>query len=221
MIFVLMAAHDTSTITLTMMLYYLARKPEWQERLRAESDGLGTETPSYEQLDALTSFDLVFRETLRMNAPVGMVARRAVRDAAVDGHFVPAGTLLMLQIYPTHRMEPWWRDPDRFDPTRFDAEHIDEPGPRESWLPFGSHAHKCIGMHFGRDGGEGDPPPPAGDPALLGRARLCTPARRRDGALSGRWPAGDDRASLGWTEWSDDASATVICRSPRSGSVPG
>ncbi|HEY3772762.1 MAG TPA: cytochrome P450 [Solirubrobacteraceae bacterium] len=149
MIFVLMAAHDTSTITLTMMLYYLARKPEWQDRLRAESDALGTETPSYEQLDSLTSFDLVFRETLRMNAPVGMVARRAVRDTAIDGHFVPAGTLLMLQIYPTHRMEPWWRDPDRFDPTRFDAEHIDEPGPRDSWLPFGSYAHKCIGMHFG------------------------------------------------------------------------
>ncbi|HTU31010.1 MAG TPA: cytochrome P450 [Solirubrobacteraceae bacterium] len=149
MIFVLMAAHDTSTITLTMMLYYLARKPEWQERLRDESDALGTATPSYEQLEALTSFDLVFRETLRMNAPVGMIARRAIRDAAIDGHFVPAGTLLMLQIYPTHRMEPWWRDPDRFDPTRFDSEHLDEPGPRDSWLPFGSHAHKCIGMHFG------------------------------------------------------------------------
>jgi cytochrome P450 len=149
MIFVLMAAHDTSTITLAMMIYFLAREPEWQERLRAESDALGTDTPSYEQLDALTSFDLVFRETLRMNAPVGMVARRAVRDTSVDGYFVPAGTLLMLQIYPTHRMEPWWRDPDRFDPTRFDDAHAAEPGPRESWLPFGSHAHKCIGMHFG------------------------------------------------------------------------
>lgn len=149
MIFVLMAAHDTSTITLAMMIYYLALEPEWQDRLRAESDALGSDTPSLEQLAELPSFDLVFRETLRMNAPVGMIARRAVRDTAVDGYHVPAGTLLMLEIYPTHRMEPWWRDPDRFDPSRFDAEHGDEPGPRESWLPFGSHAHKCIGMHFG------------------------------------------------------------------------
>jgi cytochrome P450 len=149
MIFVLMAAHDTTTITLAMMIYHLAREPEWQERLRAESDALGTETPSYEELDSLASIDLVFRETLRINAPVGMIARRAVRDAEIDGYFVPAGTLLMLQIYPTHRMEPWWRDPDRFDPTRFSPEHADEPGPRDSWLPFGGHAHKCIGMHFG------------------------------------------------------------------------
>jgi cytochrome P450 len=149
MIFVLMAAHDTSTITLAMMIYQLAREPEWQERLRAESEGLGTETPSYEELDSLGSIDLVFRETLRMNAPVGMIARRATRDAEIDGYFVPAGTLLMLQIYPTHRMEPWWPDPDRFDPTRFSPERAGEPGPRDSWLPFGSHAHKCIGMHFG------------------------------------------------------------------------
>jgi cytochrome P450 len=149
MIFVLMAAHDTSTITLAMMIYHLAREPEWQERLRAESEGLGTESPSYEELDSLGSIDLVFRETLRMNAPVGMIARRAMRDAEIDGYFVPAGTLLMLQIYPTHRMEPWWPDPDRFDPTRFSPERAGEPGPRDAWLPFGGHAHKCIGMHFG------------------------------------------------------------------------
>jgi cytochrome P450 len=148
-IFVLMAAHDTSTITLAMMIYHLARAPEWQERLRAESDALGTETPSDEQLDGLESMELVFRETLRVNPPVGMIARRAVADVELDGHFVPAGTLLMLQIYPTHRMEPWWEDPDTFDPTRFAPERRDEPGPRTSWLPFGSHAHKCIGMHFG------------------------------------------------------------------------
>jgi cytochrome P450 len=70
----------------------------------------------------------------------------------VDGSFLPAATLLMLQIYPTHRMEPWWHDPDRFDPTRFDPAHTEigtHPPPHQSWLPFGSHAHKCIGMHFG------------------------------------------------------------------------
>jgi cytochrome P450 len=149
MIFVLMAAHDTSTITLAMMIYQLARHPEWQQRLVAESEAVGTETPSYEQLESLGGIDLVFRETLRINPPVGMIARRAVRDVALDGRFVPAGTLLMLEIYPTHRMEPWWPDPETFNPERFAADAHDAGTVRESWLPFGSHAHKCIGMHFG------------------------------------------------------------------------
>jgi cytochrome P450 len=149
MIFVLMAAHDTSTITLAMMIYHLARATEWQQRLRAESQALDTDTPSFEQLDGLEAMDLVFRETLRINPPVGMVARRTVTDVALDGRFVPAGTLLMLEIFPTHRMEPWWTDPDTFDPDRFSPARRNEPGPQSAWFPFGGHAHKCIGMHFG------------------------------------------------------------------------
>ena len=39
-IFVLMAAHDTSTITLSNMMYQLAKHPEWQERLREQSQAL-------------------------------------------------------------------------------------------------------------------------------------------------------------------------------------
>ncbi len=34
MIFLLMAAHDTSTITLSTMMQYLGQHPDWQERCR-------------------------------------------------------------------------------------------------------------------------------------------------------------------------------------------
>ena len=53
MIFTMMAAHDTSTITVAMMGYYLAKHPEWQDRLRAESQALGKDAISYDDLDAL------------------------------------------------------------------------------------------------------------------------------------------------------------------------
>ncbi|MFN2494292.1 MAG: cytochrome P450, partial [Pseudonocardiaceae bacterium] len=42
MIFMLMAAHDTTTITITTIADYLGRYPEWQQRCRAESQALGT-----------------------------------------------------------------------------------------------------------------------------------------------------------------------------------
>jgi cytochrome P450 len=107
MIFTMMAAHDTSTITVAMMGFYLARHPEWQERLREESLTLGTPAIGYGEADALPGLDLVLRETLRLNAPVGMVARQAIRDTALDGRFVPRGTNLMLGIHATQRMEPF------------------------------------------------------------------------------------------------------------------
>ena len=50
MIFTLMAAHDTSTITVAMMGYYLARHPGWQERLREESRSLSKTFIGYDDL---------------------------------------------------------------------------------------------------------------------------------------------------------------------------
>ena len=41
MIFAMMAAHDTTTITLTTMAYYLAKNPEWQERARGVTPSAG------------------------------------------------------------------------------------------------------------------------------------------------------------------------------------
>ena len=149
MIFTMMAAHDTSTITVAMMTYYLARHPEWQERLREESLALGKASIGYEEIDALPAMDLVFKETLRLNAPVGMIARAAVKDTEIDGHYVPQGTTMMLGIYPTQRMEPWWKNPDSFDPERFSPNRREDAWHKYAWTPFGGGVHKCIGMHFG------------------------------------------------------------------------
>ncbi len=149
MIFTMMAAHDTSTITLAMMGYYIARLPEWQARLRRECRALGRPTIGYDDVDQLPLMDLVFKETLRMNAPVGLVARQTLKDTAIDGRFVPAGTKLLVGIYPTQRMEPWWSDPDTFDPERFTPERAEDQSHKYAWTPFGGNVHKCIGMHFG------------------------------------------------------------------------
>jgi cytochrome P450 len=149
MIFTMMAAHDTSTITVAMMGYYLAKHPEWQERLRDESRAVGKTSIDYDDLDSLPLMDLVFKETLRINAPVATLARQAVKDTEIDGCYIPAGTKLLLAIFATHRMEPWWRDPDTFDPERFSEARREDAWHKYAWNPFGGGVHKCIGMHFG------------------------------------------------------------------------
>lgn len=149
MIFTMMAAHDTSTITVAMMGYFLAKHPEWQARVREECLALGTDALSYEDLDALPAMDLVFKETLRMNPPVGMLARKAVKDTEIDGHFVPEGSIIALSLYASHRMEPFWQNPDRFDPERFSDERREDQAHKYLWSPFGGGMHKCIGLHFG------------------------------------------------------------------------
>jgi cytochrome P450 len=149
MIFVLMAAHDTSTITVAMMAYHLGRHPEWQDRARDESRALGKQALDFEDLERLTSLDLVMKEALRINAPVGGLFRETVKDTDLLGHYIPARTRLIVGIYATQRMEPWWSDPDRFDPERFAEHRREDKSHRYAWAPFGGGAHKCIGLHFG------------------------------------------------------------------------
>ncbi|NHP12245.1 cytochrome P450 [Rhodococcus sp. IC4_135] len=148
MIFLLMAAHDTSTITLSTMMQYLGQHPKWQDRCRAESLALATSTPSYADLDGLSSLDLVMKECLRLVSPVPVMARRAVRDTRVRGHFVPAGTYVSVAPHFTHHMAQYWPDPERFDPERFAENRREDKVHRYAWEPFGGGVHKCLGMHF-------------------------------------------------------------------------
>jgi cytochrome P450 len=149
MIFVLMAAHDTSTSTLSMMGYFLGRHREWQDRLREESLALGKDAIDYADLDRLGGLDLVMKETLRMYAPVALLMRRAIKDTALLGRYIPAGAYLGVALYPSQRMAPWWSNPDTFDPERFAEDRREDLSHKYAWTPFGGNVHKCIGMHFG------------------------------------------------------------------------
>lgn len=149
MIFLMMAAHDTSTITTAACAYFLAKNPAWQERARAESDTLGDEPPGIEELEALTSLDLIINETLRLVAPVPIVMRKTVMDTDVLGHYIPAGTMVAVAPAINHFDERYWNDPDTFDPSRFEPGRQEDKSHRFAWIPFGGGVHKCIGLHFG------------------------------------------------------------------------
>ncbi|WP_116047576.1 cytochrome P450 [Amycolatopsis palatopharyngis] len=149
MIFLMMAAHDTSTITSTAVAYYLAKHPEWQERARAESLALGDDIPDMAALEQLHTLDLVIKEALRLVAPVPTMARKTVRDTEVLGHFLPEGTLVGVSPTANHFLPEYWTDPHSFDPERFSAQRREDKSHRFAWMPFGGGAHKCIGLHFG------------------------------------------------------------------------
>src|ERR1700743_512740 len=51
MIFLMMAAHDTTTSTLATMMYLLAKHPEWQDRLRIKAIAVGRRQLEFDDLD--------------------------------------------------------------------------------------------------------------------------------------------------------------------------
>jgi cytochrome P450 len=147
-IFLLLGAHDTTTSALTMASYYLARHPEWQERLREEALALDKPHLEYEDISATPNLERVFHEILRMHPPVPQYQRRTVRDTTLGGFEIPADTVIALSPLFTHYMSEFWDDPHRFDPDRFAEPRQEQKRNAYQWVPFGGGAHKCIGMHY-------------------------------------------------------------------------
>jgi cytochrome P450 len=148
MIFLLMAAHDTSVSAMTSMAFFLAKHPEWQERCRAESEALGDRSLAYADTDALPSLGLVLKEAMRLVSPLPAMARRAIKDTELQGFFVPKGTMVQLTVQLNHWLPEVWTDPRRFDPERFAEPRREDKAARMAYLPFGGGVHKCIGLYF-------------------------------------------------------------------------
>jgi len=147
MIFLLMAAHDTSTSTVTTAMYHLGREPEWQERVRDEALALGPE-PTVQQLSELSDLAMVIKECQRLVAPVPVLARLAVKDTEVAGHPIPEGTRTAICLQLSHYLPEYWTRPETFDPERFSPERREDRSHRFAWAPFGGGVHKCLGMAF-------------------------------------------------------------------------
>jgi cytochrome P450 len=150
MSFLMMAAHDTLTSSLTSFVAALAANPEWQQKLRDEVTGLGLgiqDATTFDNLEAMPLSEMAFKEAMRLKPPVPSIPRRATRDFSFKGYAIPAGTLVGINPVFTHHMPEIWPDPEKFDPMRF-TDEAQRSRHRFAWVPFGGGAHMCIGLHF-------------------------------------------------------------------------
>ena len=149
MSFLMMAAHDTLTSSLTSFVWFLAANPAWQTRLREEiaALALGAGALPYERLDDLPLTEMAFKESLRLIPPVPTIPRRTLRDTEFRGFKIPAGARVGVNPLYTHHMGEIWPEPETFDPLRF-TEANSQGRHKYAYVPYGGGAHMCLGLHF-------------------------------------------------------------------------
>src|ERR1700680_2333484 len=89
MSFLMMAAHDTLTSSLTSFVAALAAHSAWQQKLRDEVMALGVRTDeavTFDQLAAMPLNEMAFKEAMRQRPPVPSIPRRAMRDFSFKGY---------------------------------------------------------------------------------------------------------------------------------------
>ncbi|EEU33821.1 uncharacterized protein NECHADRAFT_56014 [Fusarium vanettenii 77-13-4] len=143
------AGIDTTGDTLCFLLWELSR-PSQQERVKRLREELVVGKSSGQPLDTLPYLNAMLQEALRLWAPGMQSLPRNVPAGGreIDGHFVPAGTVVSCQSYTTHRYDDdVFQDADAFVPERW----LNPDGDSERgrlFFAFGSGARTCIGRHL-------------------------------------------------------------------------
>jgi cytochrome P450 len=142
------AGHETTANGLGWMWYLLSEHPAAREQLFAEVDDvLGGRPPGADAVDRLPWTTACFQEAMRLYPPVWHVQRRAEADDVVAGHPVPAGSVVLISTWTTHRDPAVWPNPAGFDPRRFLGD-APKARPRHAYFPFGGGRRVCVGQGF-------------------------------------------------------------------------
>ena len=139
---IVFAGHETTATALAWAVYWVHREREVLGRLTDElvaadldGDPVGTFRLPY-----LTA---VCNETLRLY-PVAMLTfpRWPIGPVDFGGYALPAGTLIMGNIYLLHQDPELYPDPKTFRPERF----LERKYSQFEFMPFGAGSRRCVGM---------------------------------------------------------------------------
>ncbi|MEX1174361.1 MAG: cytochrome P450 [Mycobacterium sp.] len=121
----LIAGHDSTVNTITNCIMTLLRNPGSWELLRDNTDLIPGAVEEVQRMQSAVQF---------------FPSRWATADIEVGGTRIPAGSAVFLVYAAANRDPRRFENPDRFDPTRRDNEH----------LGFGSGIHACFGGPLAR-----------------------------------------------------------------------
>ncbi|HEV2258994.1 MAG TPA: cytochrome P450 [Streptosporangiaceae bacterium] len=136
------------SITGAWLAYILATRPDIEEKLHAEIDGITGGDPDYDlqydDLAALTYTTQVIKEALRIYPPLPITIRRSLKDGTLGRYRIRKGDIILVGTLAAQRDPRYWGpDPDRFDPGQFAAEKIVDR-PRHAMIPFSIGRRQCM-----------------------------------------------------------------------------
>ncbi|KAL0916800.1 hypothetical protein M5K25_014340 [Dendrobium thyrsiflorum] len=140
----IIAGTETISNTIEWAVSLLLNNAEKLKKARTEIDDLigHHRLLSESDLPNLPYLHCIISETLRLYpaAPL-LVAHESSSECIIDGYDVPAGTMLLVNVYSIHRNPEVWQEPTKFIPERFQSSRAEG----SVVLPFGLGRRRCPG----------------------------------------------------------------------------
>lgn len=148
------AGGDTSSATLSALLFYLLRSPVALEKLTHEIRSVFTNLEEIQGTNLnptkLPYTRACIDETLRLAPAVPAHLPRQVLSGGLDieGHHFPAGTVVGTSAYAIHHDPSYYPAPYSFHPERWLADDASVAVARSAFCPFTLGTRMCIGRNL-------------------------------------------------------------------------
>lgn len=143
------AGFESSSGTMSFLLYELALNPKVQERCYKEITMVMEKNNgalTYEALHELNYLSMTFDETLRKYPVAGLVFRQSITDYEIPelNLSLKKGMRFLIPVFAIQRDSNYYPDPEKFDPERFTLQNK-QTIQGCTYLPFGEGPRNCIG----------------------------------------------------------------------------
>jgi cytochrome P450 len=143
------AGHDTTATALAWLMYHLGTHPACMDKAVLEVEQqLHGQAATYAHMKELSYIKLLVKENMRLQPPAALlISRFANENLEFDGHVIPKGTTVGVDIKTIHRHPSFYENADDFNPDRFDSSKKQQTHPF-AYLPFSLKSRACLGNQF-------------------------------------------------------------------------
>ncbi|XP_041978263.1 cytochrome P450 6B5-like isoform X2 [Aricia agestis] len=147
------AGFETSSTTIALTLFELAKNKEAQERVIEEVDDYMERNDGRVEfgcIEELPYLKACVNEAMRIYPILGILTRETMDDYELpSGLRVEKGVRIHIPVYHLHHDPKYFPEPEKFIPERFLGEAKNTVKPYK-YMPFGEGARICIGKRFSR-----------------------------------------------------------------------
>lgn len=147
------AGADTTMSTLVTLILAMTLYPDVQKRAQAELDAvIGANSgrlPDFDDMSSLPYIECCVSEALRWRPVIpNAIPHRNLKDDIYEDQFIPAGSVVIGNVWAILHNEDVYPEPNTFRPERFWAKDDQTPAPDPAAVAFGFGRRVCPGRYL-------------------------------------------------------------------------